>query len=370
MKIYFSRLLVFLLAFMFVVQPAMASQSQYGSIKKSDKIFSDISEGNAKQKQGVTSLGVVDEGMSQRQKQFGQNAMVNLLGRPIQVHVIGDVGNPGVVETALSTRASELIQMAQPNRNKVRLFQVRHSGERARYYDLYQYYFYGNLKHNPYLKDNDVIFVPEERGAVRIEGPVKRTGIFELAWEKNLYQIVQLAGGFTTAMSKMHPIKVIRYSEEGKKFVLEVVQTKSALKKFKIRKGDVIIVPDVINANKRFDYSLETIPGENLVYPTSVADVFIMGAVLTPGPYPYKSHLTVKDYVGFAGAQSNAHLHSVKILREGKKKRKRMDGQVQAGDVIIVREKNTDMFVKYLGIASTILSVTLSTIVIREYMKD
>lgn len=367
----FSNFMVLILIFLFIVESAMAAPSQYGSVKKSDALLSNTSTNKSEQVQSVTNLGVVEQGSLQSNKLFDQKAnMLNLLGQPIQVHVLGDVVAPGVIDTTLSTRASELIQMAQPKRNNVRLFQVRHENEKTKYYDLYQYYFFGNLKHNPYVKDNDVVFVPEERGAIRIEGPVKRTGVFEIGWEKNLYQIIQLAGGFTRALSKENPLKIIRYSETGKKQLLEVSYKTDALRQFRIRNGDIIIVPDVLNANKRFDYSIETLPGENLVYPTSVADVFVIGSVLNPGPYPYKSQLTVKDYVGFAGAQSNAHLSNVKILRNGKKKGKRLDAQVDAGDVIIVREKNTDQFVKYLGIASTILSVTLSTIVIRRYMQD
>lgn len=288
----------------------------------------------------------------------------------IRVHVLGDVQNPGTFTIPVSQRMYDVLKLSAPNRQKYRVVQIRHDGEKTRFYDLYQYLHFGNLKHNPYVRDNDVIFVPEHHGMVRIEGPVLRPGMYELNGEKSLYQIVSLSGGFAHAASKSHPIKVIRFDEAGKRLVLDVVATKKSMKLFRIEKGDTVVVQDIINAGKPFDYSVESIPGENLVYPTSLPDVFVIGAVGSPGPYPYKAHLKIKDYVAFAGAGRDSHLGSVKVLRNGKKKRRKLHDKVQAGDVIIVRERNFEVFLKYLGVASTIMSFTTSTILFKEFIEN
>jgi len=350
-----------ILSFIFMpVAQAQLERSSIGTIKDNKDInVKNLSEESAgKKDSGSKSFG-------------GQQSRMSLIQeQQINIHVLGDVQNPGVYKAKVSDRIVDLLNMAGPNREKTRVVQIRHPGKKTRYYDLYQYYHFGNLAQNPFLRDNDVIFIPKNRGAIRIEGPVARPGLYELNGEKNLLQIVRLAGGFSRALAKSHAIKVIRFVGDGKKSVISVVHDKSSLKKFKVEKGDVYIIPDVINAEKDFDYSVETIPGEHIVYPTSVPDVFVIGAVSLPGPYPYKSHLTVKDYVGFSGASANAYLRSVKVLRNGKKKRLRMYSKIQAGDVIIVREKSLELFLKYVGIAATILSVTTSAIVFQDFVRN
>lgn len=366
LSVFVTRVIVgYLLAF-FLYSPVVEAQLSQTSLKNTS------GQNTSTSGKGVGSLdGKQDSTGGQNQGfQFEPQSMgstpFSLQQNKISVHILGDVYNPGVYKVPVSERAFDAAKLARPKRANFRILQVRHPGRKTRVYDLYQYFYFGNLAQNPYLKDNDVIFIPKQRGAVKIEGPVSRPGIYELSQEKNLAQIVKLSGGFTRAMSKMQPLKVIRFADGGKKFILNVVQTKSALKNFKIKAGDIVIVPDVINANSTFDYAVESIPGENLVYPTAIPDVFVIGTVRQPGPYPYKSHLTVKDYLGYAGASEEANLRSVIILRDGKKRRKNLYAKVQQGDVIIVKQKSMNQFFKYLGIAATLMSFTLSVIVFKD----
>lgn len=298
-----------------------------------------------------------------------QAAPADLLIQTIRVHVLGDVAYPGVQKIKMTERAAEILKLASPNRAETRQIQIRRPGAETKYYDLYQYYYFGNLAHNPYVQEGDTVFVPRSKGAIRIEGPVSRPGTYELNYEKNLDQIIRLSGGFTSSLSRTEPVKVIRYHDMGNKEVLTVSAQENDLKSFSIQKGDIIIVPDVVTANKTFDYSVESVPGENFVYPTSVPDVFVVGAVLQPGAYPYKSHLLVKDYVGFAGASGDASLKSVHITRDGKKERFKLGDQVQAGDIIVVKQKASKDVTTYVSIASALVSAALSAVVIREYSK-
>lgn len=243
-----SRLLVAYLIVCLFIQPALAKHSSTSlnskgnqSVKKANTNVSDLTDTSDEDDLQKTKI---NRGMLTKGQMYRQH---------ISVHILGDVTNPGVYKTMISNRAADVLDLANPRRKTVRVIQIRHPGEKTKFYDLYQYYYFGNLGQNPYLKDNDVIFVPKQKGAVRIEGPVARPGIYELNNEKDLYDIIKLAGGFTSSMSKMHPIKVIRYSDGGEKFVLDVVQTKSSLKKFKIKRGDVYIIPDVMTAKKKFD---------------------------------------------------------------------------------------------------------------------
>lgn len=366
MRYWFKDILVFVLIFMFVSQPVMA---EFTSLQRpNDTELSETVSGYQK----IKSLGSsAEEAMIKKENGQGYDAVDPQLQLipTIQVHVAGDVASPGAFRLKLSARAFELIKKALPKRNNVRLYQIRRPSEKNKTYDLYKYYYQGDLSQNPYLADGDVVFIPKQKATIRIEGPVYRPGFYELIAEKNLSDVVGLAGGFSSTLSKVAPIRVIRFMVDGQQSILEVEQTESSLKKFSIQDGDIIVLPDVINATKKFDYSVETIPGANLIYPTSVAQVFVIGAVTNPGPYYYKSHFTVKDYVGFAGANADANVHSVLVFRDGKKKRQKFSSKTQAGDVIIVREKGFNQFLTALGVVSTILSLTLSTLVLRDSLK-
>ncbi|MCP5463697.1 MAG: SLBB domain-containing protein [Deltaproteobacteria bacterium] len=375
----FSKCLVVFLIFSFVFPFPVWAQytSQLGLQRQLGG-----SQNNSNPNDPLTPGSVTDLSQSNQNRQILQQA-AGLQGgagqglgfglvkmQTIQVHILGDVQNPGLFTVQAGTRAADLLKLAVPTRASVRVIELRKQGERGKTYDLYRYFQSGDLKNNPFVEDNDVIFVPNPKGAVRIEGPVARPGVFELYYEKNLSQILSLAGGVTKSVAKKAPIRVIRFTEDGQKIVLDVEQNRRDIKKFEIEKGDVIIVPDIINSHKKFDYSVESIPGENLVYPTSVADVFVIGAVISPGAFPYKSHFRIKDYVAYAGATAEARLGSVIVFRNGKKVRRKLEQTIQAGDVIIVKKKAIENFVKYVGIISSVIGVTLSALVLERSLNN
>lgn len=354
-----SKILLYFFVVYFSIMPGVVAAQAQGTEPQSS-----ITSLN---QSGVRGQGGLKPG--QQNVQNNINSAADMLRGVNNVHVLGDVQNPGILKADVSDRAMDVLKYALPNRPTVRLIEIRRDGERTKTYDLYQYQYHGNLSQNPYLKDNDVIFVPKIGRVVRIEGPVTRPGVYELSGEKTLDSVAQLAGGFGSSLSKSYPIRVIRFDEMGKKNVIEVVIDRSEMKKFKVASGDIIIVPDKINSAKKFDYSVEAIPGENIVYPTSVPDVFVIGSVSAPGPYPYKSQFTIKDYLGFSGATADASFRSVVVIRDGEKKRKKLYESANAGDVIIVKQKGINEFLKYVGIASTLMSVTLSAIVLRDVVK-
>lgn len=285
---------------------------------------------------------------------LGQNYSI------IKIHVLGDVENPGIYQVDISERLSNVLALAVPKRPSQRLVQLRNPSGGTRVFDLYKYYYQGDLANNPFLKENDVIFVPPHKGAVRIEGPVARPGLYELSNEKTLDDIVRLAGNMTSAVSSIHSIKVIRFSEEGKKFVINVKDTSHDRRDFKIMKGDIIIIPDIVNNPSKFDYTVESIPGENLFYPTSTPNVFVMGQVSQAGSYPYKSQLRVKDYIAYASPSPQARLNRVTLIRDGKRTPLRFDEKPIPGDILVVKSKiSVGVIVTALSTAMTLVLTTL-----------
>lgn len=351
----------------FVWQPVVYAQSTNDRDLTSSSGTAPIQRGNYEH----VSVPSLSEGESKANiYNLGtQNNPQNLGDYPrIKVHILGEVGSPGVYVMSVSDRLTDALKFGVPKRTSQRIVQIRHPGEKTRFFDLYHYYHNGNLDQNPYLKDNDVIFVSKHNGAVRVEGPVARPGLYELSYEKNLLQIIQLAGDQTTAASKIQPIKIIRFSEGGKKFVLDVENTPKELKRFKIDKGDIIVVPDMINNPKDFDYKVETIPGENHFYPTATPSVFVVGQVSQPGPFPYKSHLQVRDYVAYAGPAQTANMRYVTLVRHGKRKKVSFDNKLHSGDIIMVKGKINYGLV--VGSLSTVLSLTLTSLLVENTLRS
>lgn len=286
----------------------------------------------------------------------------------IKVHVLGEVEKPGIYNMRISDRLSDVLAKGVPKRTTQRVVEVRSQGGRARAFDLYRYYYQASLENNPYLKDNDVVFVPTSKGAVRIEGPVGRPGIYELRTERKLREIIALSGGFTSGVSYVHPLKIVRFSEGGKKFIMNVSNDERNLRDFKIQKGDIVVVPDIVNNPKKFDYSVENIPGENLFYPTSTPTVFVSGQVAMAGSFPYKSHLRVKDYVAYASPTPMARLSGVRVIRNGKKMKMNVDDRPIPGDILMVKTKMSTGAI--VTAVSTAMSIVLTGLLLEATLQD
>lgn len=286
----------------------------------------------------------------------------------IRVHVLGEVLTPGILTIPASNRLSDVISLAGPKSTRARLIKIKKTNESFKTYDLYQYFFNADLRQNPFLEDNDVIFVPPAVGSVRIEGPVARTGLYELNNEKTVQDVIRLAGGLTRAASKQHPVKIVRFTESGDKMIMDVENDPKQLKKFSLNKGDIIVVPDILNNPENFDYSVETIPGENAFYPTSTPSVFVLGSVNQSGSYPYKSQLRVKDYISYASPLPSANLKSVQLIRGGKKRRLNFDEKPIPGDIVVVRDKiRTSVIVSTV---STAMSLVLTGLLLESSLKN
>jgi polysaccharide export outer membrane protein len=80
-------------------------------------------------------------------------------------------------------------------------------------------------------------------------------------------------------------------------------------------------------------------PGAKIFAP--VADVFyISGQVNSPGTYALRSGMTVRQAIARGGGlRESGTDHGVMVTRKGKKIRLDVDAAVEAGDVLIVRER-------------------------------
>lgn len=282
------------------------------------------------------------------------------------IHVLGEVTRPGTYRILPSDRVTDAISYAGgivPS-GSARLVQLRRQGT-TKIIDIFLYRMRGWVNQNPYLMENDVVYVPFKKGEFEIQGPVSSPGRYEYTRPTSLTAVVDLAGGFTVGRSLKDSIRVIRFNEQETKEVIEVKNHDQDLKKFTVEKGDIIVVPHVLITKNTFDYDVASIPGDNLFYPSSDDQVYVTGSVLHPGPYPFQPHSKAADYVSLAGAHKDSKIKNLKIIKTDNKKRMQVTKNtiINPGDTIYVpgRYWRAETVAQWL---STLSSITLSSIVI------
>ncbi len=286
-----------------------------------------------------------------------------------QVHILGEVTNPGTFRISASTRLYEALRNAGgvSAQGSERRIELRRKGSGGRRVDLFWFRKLGKLDDNPYLLDNDVIFVPLRDKVAQIEGAVKNPGVYELLNEKTLADLISLAGGFTPGVAKSNPIKIIRISS-GEKQMLDMENTDTERLAFNIQKGDVVVVPHSLTVNKKFDYTVLSYPGDNgLFYPTTEERVFVLGAVRSPGPISFNPNYNIRQYLTLSGGTTKlAKTRSVKVISaDGRAVRASQNLGINPGDSIVVPERYLapeSILSLVLGLTTSVLGITTTVL--------
>lgn len=129
--------------------------------------------------------------------------------RSFVVHVAGYAGHPGgYVTTSIERVASLLARAGGVNGSRRRIDIRRRNGTHVNA-DLVLYEQTGDLAYNPRLEDGDIVSIPYPGVSVSISGAVKRPGRFELVATKDLKELVELGGGFTSTVTHSLPIRLV-----------------------------------------------------------------------------------------------------------------------------------------------------------------
>jgi protein involved in polysaccharide export with SLBB domain len=148
--------------------------------------------------------------------------------RTFLVHVAGNVKQPGSFAAHPVERVSVILARAGGVTGSRRRIAIRHKGGGEVTADLLLYELTGDTAHNPYVLDGDVIHVPFPEVVVTIAGAVRRPGIYELVKTKDLAELLDLAGGFTSAVARDLPIRLIRRNERQQETFHELRRGKNA----------------------------------------------------------------------------------------------------------------------------------------------
>jgi polysaccharide export outer membrane protein len=215
------------------------------------------------------------------------SADVSLLRlRTVRVYVVGDVTEPGAYDlSSLSTPLNALFAAGgvtpRGSLRRLQHYRGKQLLEEVDAYDLLLHGIRGDLQR---LENGDTLRVPPLGPEVTVDGMVRRSSIYELRNEKNLEDVLDLAGGILPAAALRH-IEVQRLVAHEKRTMLslEIGETKDAealrteLQKFAVQDGDEIhIFP---------------------IAPYNESAIYLQGHVLRPGRYSYTPGMRLTDVV-------------------------------------------------------------------------
>jgi polysaccharide biosynthesis/export protein len=235
------------------------------------------------------SLGEVQDSVQRvLRTQFRDvSADVSLLRlRTVRVYVVGEISSPGAYDiSALSTPLNALFAAggitARGSLRRLEHYRGKQLLEEVDAYDLLLHGIRGDMRR---LENGDSLRVPPLGSSVAVDGMVRRPAIYELRSEKNLSEVLDLAGGILPAAALRH-IEVQRLEAHEKRTMLSLdvgeVSDKDALRatleKFKIQDGDEIhIFP---------------------IAPYNSGAVYLEGHVLRPGRYSFREGMKLTDLI-------------------------------------------------------------------------
>jgi len=138
--------------------------------------------------------------------------------RTFVVQAVDDVMHPGAYPARAIDRVATIVARAGgfgPNASRRRV-EIRRRDGSVIGADLLLYTLTGEVKHNPYLLDGDVVRVPFEQLAASIGGAVNRPGRYELTGSRNLAELVELAGGLAPTATHLLPVAVVRIAPDDR----------------------------------------------------------------------------------------------------------------------------------------------------------
>lgn len=208
------------------------------------------------------------------QRLIGMQAAVSMGElRSIQIFVMGEAHKPGAYTVSSLTTMTQALFVSGGVSDiaSLRNVQLKRDGETIATLDLYDFLIHGNMAGDRVLQSGDMVFIPSRGEMVTVQGEVVRPAIYELKDEKNLQQVLELAGGvLPTAYKKATRIERVR---DGRRLVSTVDLANA--KSLSVADGDNVDVPAVSNE--------------------IVDSVMLVGAVARPGYYEFSDGMRVSD---------------------------------------------------------------------------
>ncbi len=206
--------------------------------------------------------------------------------RSVRVYVVGDVERPGAYDiSSLSTPLNGLYYAGGPTaRGSLRHIRHFRGDKLIQEVDAYDLLLHGVHKPMARIESGDTLLVPPVGGEVTVKGMVRRPGIYELAEEKSLADVLQLAGGVLPSGTLRHvDVERVVAHENRTMLRLDLPETNDAqgvnqaLQQFQVQDGDQINISPIL--------------------PYAEKTVYLDGHVFHPGKYPYREGMKITDLI-------------------------------------------------------------------------
>lgn len=207
--------------------------------------------------------------------------------RTVRVYVVGDVERPGAYDvSSLSTPLNALYTAGGPTSGgSLRIIRHYRGKQLIQQVDTYDLLLNGIRGDVQRLQAGDTIEVPPLSGLVTVEGMVRRPAIYELNGEKNLAEVLQLAGGVLPSGTLRHvDVERVESHQDRTMLRLDIPETNNdatvanALEGFAVQDGDKIKITPIL--------------------PYADKTVYLDGHVSRPGKFAYREGMKVTDLIG------------------------------------------------------------------------
>ncbi len=206
--------------------------------------------------------------------------------RSIRVYIVGDVERPGAYDvSALSTPLNALYEAGGPTtRGSLRIIKHYRGKVLVQQVDLYDLLLHGVNADLQRMESGDTLLVPSIGPEVTVEGMVRRPAIYELNGEKNLAEVLQIAGGVLPSGTLRHvDVQRLQAHESRTMLRLDIPENNNqdsvtaALQDFAIQDGDKVQISPIL--------------------PYADKTVYLEGHVFRPGKFAYRDGMKVTDLI-------------------------------------------------------------------------
>ena len=172
------------------------------------------------------------------------------LGQPrsINVNVVNEVKNPGIITVSAFSNAFNVIAKAGgiTESGNLRNIQIKRNGRVIEELDIYRYLQTGDFGRHIYLQNNDFIIVPFYEKKVLATGQFKRPMYYQLRADEGVKALLKYSGGLN-ADALASSLKIIRTENESQTLkdvnanaILKVAGQDALLQDGDIVKADII----------------------------------------------------------------------------------------------------------------------------------
>ncbi len=206
--------------------------------------------------------------------------------RSVRIFVVGDVERPGAYDvSSLSTPLNAVFMAGGPtSAGSLRIIEHRRGTQLLQTTDVYDLLLHGVRSDLQGLQAGDTVRVPPLGSEVTVEGMVRRPAIYELDGEKNLAQVLELAGGVLQSGTLRH-VDVERTEAHQSRSMLRLdipednnkEAVTKALDDFAIQDGDKVKITPIL--------------------PYADKTVYLEGHVFRPGKFAYQDGMKVTDII-------------------------------------------------------------------------